>query len=1141
MKTHVMKAALLTVIFVMLFSLGHIPASSSSSAEPLTKTEVQISEIPENTVRIHYQREDNNFAGLGLWLWEDVAAPSQNWPSGGTPFIEEQVTDYGAYLDIELKKDARKLGFLVLNTTTGDKDGEDKNVELLSPQMNEVWIKQGSDEVFLAEPAELPENTMRIHYQREDGNYDGWGTWIWGDAAVPSEKAGEWPDGATTAAGVGKHGVYFDVEVKENAEEIGFLFVNKATADQTMDYRFSMLQEHRQLFVKDGDAAVYTNPYGSIPAVLLSGELLSETKIQLRFSSTKELTADVLKQTLTVADKDGNDVMIDSVSVKNNNLAELHGVFDLTMAPFYITYGERTVTADGGWRLLDEMYGYDGELGATLHGDGTALLKLWSPTADSVSVVLYDKHDQHELIATDLPMTLGSRGVWEITLNKENTGLDSLRGFYYHYKITHGEETKLALDPYAKSMAAWINPERGGQYPIGKAAIVAPSSVGPKLSFAEIDGFEKREDAVIYEVHVRDFTSDPDIEAELNASFGTFTAFIDKLDYIESLGVTHIQLLPVMNYYWVDETAGGERMSGYSSSGNNYNWGYDPHSYFSLTGMYSENPDDPELRLQEFKLMIDEIHRRGMGVILDVVYNHTAKVEIFEDLVPHYYHFMDADGTPRTSFGGGRLGTTHQMARRIVVDSIAYWTETYKVDGFRFDMMGDHDAETIQLAYEKAKEINPDVIMIGEGWRTFVGDEGDSVMPADQDWMQHTESVGVFSDDFRNEVKSGYGHEGEPRFITGGARKVARIFDNLKAQPHNFTASDPGDVVPYIEAHDNLTLHDVIAIAMKKDPDDHQKEIHKRIRIGNTLVLTSQGTAFIHAGQEYGRTKQFREETNTAPYKSTYGTDEHGNPFVYPYFIHDSYDSSDAVNKFDWAKATDSEKYPIHTHTREYTAGLIALRRSTDAFRLGAQELVETNVTLVDVPEISEEDVAIAYRNEATNGDAYYVFVNADIEKRTFTLKEDITVGEVLADSDEAGTTEVSTRSGFDLTPEKITIDPLMTVIVKLSAEEENPVDPLDPADPDDSDVPEKNPPQQPDKGMGDGEKPEEPSGTDPAGNAGKSNSGKSEAGETAGSGDEKLPETATSFYSWLLTGIALFLLGSAAYFVQKGKPSGNN
>src|SRR5699024_6411300 len=201
----------------------------------------------------------------------------------------------------------------------------------------------------------------------------------------------------------------------------------------------------------------------------------------------------------------------------------------------------------------------------------------------------------------------------------------------------------------------------------------------------------------------------------------------------------------------------------------------------------------------------------------------------------------------------------------------------------------------------------------------------------DQQWMQYTESVGSFSDEFRNELKSGFGSEGQPRFITGGKRNIQQIFDNLRANPHNFKATNPGDVVPYIAAHDNLTLHDVIAQSIQKDPEYHQDEIHKRIRLGNLMVLTAQGTPFIHAGQEFGRTKQFRHEdyittVDEAPYKTTYLVDEDGNPFEYPYFVHDSYDATDMINKLDWNMALNEEMYPIHTQTQAYTKGLIHLR-----------------------------------------------------------------------------------------------------------------------------------------------------------------------------------------------------------------------
>lgn len=718
----------------------------------------------------------------------------------------------------------------------------------------------------------------------------------------------------------------------------------------------------------------------------------------------------------------------------------LEGEFDLDVAPYSVTFDGTKTKSLMGWRLKDSLYAYDGDLGLTLHEDGTATIKVWSPSADSVRVILYDKGNQETIVKEDIDMNVLDRGVWEVRLNEETAGLADLTGYFYHFEIERNGETVLALDPYARSLAAW-NSSNPDNY-IAKAAIVNLSTIGPELDYAKIDGYEKREDAIIYEVHVRDFTSDPTIEDELDSQFGTFSAFVEKLDYIESLGITHIQLLPVMSYYFANEFKNDERMLDYASTETNYNWGYDPQSYFSLTGMYSENPQDPAKRIEEFKKLISEIHKRGMGVILDVVYNHTARTHIFEDLEPNYYHFMNLDGSSRESFGGGQLGTTHEMARRILVDSITYWVDEFKVDGFRFDMMGDHDAESIQIAYDKAKELNPNILMIGEGWITYAGDEGyEDVQAADQQWMKDTKAVGSFSDEIRNELKSGFGSEGEPRFLTGGARNINQIFDNVTANPHNFIADDPGDVVPYIAAHDNLTLHDVIAQSIKKDPEYHQQEIHKRIRIGNLMVLTSQGTPFIHAGQEFGRTKQFRhpdytEQVTHGPYKSTFMRDEEGKPFAYPYFIHDSYDTTDIINRFDWAKATDMEQYPTNTTTQAYTTGLIELRRSTDAFRKGTMDEIAEMVSLVPVPEISEEDLALVYRAEDSNGDAYYVLINADNQERSLTLETDLTGGEVVVDASSAGVVEITKPVGVTVTTNSVTLAPLTASIIRLSTEE---------------------------------------------------------------------------------------------------------
>ncbi|MDZ7836413.1 MAG: hypothetical protein U5K84_14815 [Alkalibacterium sp.] len=215
------------------------------------------------------------------------------------------------------------------------------------------------------------------------------------------------------------------------------------------------------------------------------------------------------------------------------------------------------------------------------------------------------------------------------------------------------------------------------------------------------------------------------------------------------------------------------------------------------------------------------------------------------------------------------------------------------------------------------------------------------------------------------------------------------------------------------------------------------KKIHQRIRLGNLMVLTAQGTPFIHAGQEYGRTKQFRDPDfiepvadDRVPYKSTFMTDENGEPFEYPYFIHDSYDSTDAINKFEWDKATDSEAYPINTTTQAFTSGMIELRRSTDAFSKGTMEEIAEMVSLIDVPEVESEDLVIVYRAEDTNGDSYLVIVNADDKERTLTLDSDLTDGYVLVDGKQAGTRPIENPKGVTVSENTVTMDALTASVL---------------------------------------------------------------------------------------------------------------
>ncbi|MUT64624.1 pullulanase [Paenibacillus sp. NEAU-GSW1] len=998
------------------------------------------SEVPEGFLRVHYNGDPEN---IGLWLFNDVASPSTNWPTGASAFAAEQTDSYGVFQDIPLAANAKKAGMVVVNRVSGAKDGGDKVFTLTSAAVNEVWLQEGSDVVTPYEPVELAPNTIRIHYTRSDNTYINTGLWLFGDVAVKSEELGSWPTAATPFAEEDRYGGYIDVAYKENAQKINFIALNRETGNKDGDTKeFALMNRYSHIWIKEGDNNVYISPYSDLATAIVSAEVTGVNKILSLFTMTEGLDATALKSAIAITDSEGESVTINKVVIKDETTVEIDAALNLDKLPLSITYSGRTVSASTGWRMLDSLYTYDGDdLGAKYNANGTATLKLWAPTASAVVANVYDKDDSTELIGS-YPLTKGEQGVWSetITVLQDGNGVDS-EGYFYQYEVTNNGVTKKVLDPYAKSMAPFTVNTKGEAGPdgdtVGKAAIVDLSGTNPEgYDFAQIDGYEKREDAIVLEMHVRDFTSDPSIEGDLNARWGTYNAFAEKLDYIKSLGVTHIQLMPIMAWYFGDETKAGERENEYSALDNEYNWGYDPHNYFTPDGAYSEDPADPELRVKELKDMINAIHEAGMGVILDVVYTHMAQKELLNDIVPGYYQWIDANG----NFVGGftnNLATNHIMSEKLMVDSVKYWFDEYKIDGMRWDMMGDATYEAVQHAYDEAITINPDALFIGEGWRTFSGAVAEPALAghsADQDWMDKTDNVGVFSDEFRNELKSGYGSEGQPRFITGGARSISTIFNNIKGQPSNINEDDPGDIVSYIEAHDNLPLYDVIAQSIKKNPaipaDD--LEIHQRVRLGNLLVLTSQGTAFLQVGQEYGRTKQWNA-AGEPEQKSTEFLDENGNHIGY--FVHDSYDSSDAINKFDWAKATDEAAYPVNNITKEYTSGLMKLRNSTDAFSLGDQDLVNSNVTLIDAPQISAEDLFIAYKNKATDGTGqYYVFLNADNEERTITLTEDLQSGTVVVDNDEAGIAAVSAPSGFTLTADSITLDPLTAVIIKKDA-----------------------------------------------------------------------------------------------------------
>ncbi len=893
----------------------------------------------------------------------------------------------------------------------------------------------------------IQNNVLRIHYSRPDKNYDNLGIWFWEDVKQLSVN---WPDGATKPTGNDDFGIYFDIELNQRPSKVSFLILNIKEARQLEANNTVYLGSNRNVYVVAGDKNVYDSHDLKIKPQLRQAIITDKNTIKAVFSSMEGLDAEILAKNIIVKNNYGESLKVASVSVLEKTEINIKINSDLlSYLPLQVAFDDRQVETTVDWRFIDREFAYDGDdLGCTVVGDD-AIIKVWSPLAESVTLCIYDKLEQTKLMLQK-PMTMGDRGVWScrITLRDvEIAGkkINSLIGYYYQFEIKNpGKEPLKCLDPYAKSMApvtvnaGAVSAGSSGDF-VGKAAIIDMKAITTEKTTVKIAGYSRREDAIIYEVHVRDFTSDQNLNDKRSGRFSSFKALIGQLPYVKSLGFTHIELLPVMSWYYGDETKMDEPEYAYKSKNCNYNWGYDPQNYFTPDGAYSENPADAELRINELREFINAAHKEGIGVILDAVYTHMANTVFLNNIIPDYYFFKDSNGNLVGAFGNN-VATTHKMAAKLIVDSVKFWFREYGIDGMRWDMMGDAVAEVVQNSFNEVRRINPDAIFIGEAYKTTSVLQAEPALAdkmADLDWLYKTKDVGGYNDEIRDEIKSGYLHfgEGDPRFISGGARKIAKLFANLKGQPTGFKTSSPGSAVQYIEAHDNMTAFDSIAKATGLDPEVPEKyaELQRRLRMGIGLILTAQGTILFQAGLEYGKTKQWLT-FGEPEQKWVKFADKDDKPFMHPYFIRDSYASSDAINKFDWEKATNVEKYPECVKTVEYSKGMIALRRATDVFRLGSNEAVDANMKLLEIPEIKEEDLAIAYSCHSVNENkTYYIFANGDKQSRKFTLSDDLTNAEVIADANKAGISSIANPEGIKVTISSIELEPLTLVILRQS------------------------------------------------------------------------------------------------------------
>lgn len=613
--------------------------------------------------------------------------------------------------------------------------------------------------------------------------------------------------------------------------------------------------------------------------------------------------------------------------------------------------------------------------------------KVWAPEAESVKLNLYKQGEGDNLIDQHI-MKKSANGTYVF----EKQG--DCNGIYYTYTVVnHGEEQE-AVDPYTK--AAGVNGQRG--------MVINLAKTNPQ-GF-EMDGYRNPEhitDAIIYEGSVRDFTMDESsgvfhngkflglTEANTTNHFGEATA----LDYISGLGVTHVQILPAFDFETVDE----------KNQKAQYNWGYDPDNYNVPEGSYAVSPYDGAVRIQEMKQMVLALHSRGIGVIMDVVFNHTYRRDDsnLQKIVPGYYYRSDETGYTNGSGCGNEVASDRPMVQKLIVDSLIYWAKEYHIDGFRFDLMGVLDIDTMNVIAERLKEIRPDIYLYGEGWNggpSSLAEEKRAFKAS----AKKMPGIGMFNDDIRDTIKGSVFYDDHLGFVNGGAHlenalrygitgAVAHPQVDYDAYGSKPWAKEPGQSINYVSCHDNYTLWDKLSVSCPEASEEKKKAMN---RLCAAIVFTSQGVPFIQAGEEFLRSKPLPEKKG---------------------FAENSYNMPDAVNSIKWDNI---HEYPDMI---AYYKGLMALRKAHPVFRMQSEaEMTQNLCFLSDTP---ENVVAYLLKGKGADDTPENILVifNGNDEEILYNLPEG--KWKILVDDKTAG------ADGKKIISAKADVEPLSALVLE--------------------------------------------------------------------------------------------------------------
>ncbi len=578
--------------------------------------------------------------------------------------------------------------------------------------------------------------------------------------------------------------------------------------------------------------------------------------------------------------------------------------------------------------------------------------RVWAPTASQVVINLYRTGEQDDLFDS-IPMFMEAKGTWVTSVSGD------LNGIYYTYSVTVNCETHTAVDPYARAVG--VNGNRG--------MVIDLASTDPEgFRDEQRPEFHNATDAIIYELHIRDFSTDKSSGMKNKGKYLAFTESGTKndfgdttgVDYLKELGITHVHLLPAFDYHTVDETRLSEEQ---------FNWGYDPKNYNVPEGSYSTNPYHGEVRIREFKQMVQALHRSGIRVIMDVVYNHTMEGEgsNLNRIVPGYYYRLTSEGYFSNASGcGNETASERAMMRKFMIDSLVYWTKEYHIDGFRFDLMGIHDIQTMNEIRRVINEIDPSILIYGEGWTGGLSPLPDWKRAVKNNIKDMNHGIAAFSDNLRDTIKGNVFNGSERGYVNGRNGLEEAIKFGVTAATwhqdvdyglvHNTPwAAEPIQTVNYTSAHDNYTLWDKLALS---NPEDSRESRVKMNMLAAAIILTCQGLPFFQAGEEFLRSKPLNKEATV--------------------FDDNSYRSPDAINSLKWNQRS------VNKEVVNYYRGMIGFRKKHPSLRMVKAEEIRARLKFL---EWSQPNVVSFIIADETYGDLCIIY-NANQDTRTIQIPE---------------------------------------------------------------------------------------------------------------------------------------------------------